>query len=108
MNIPNAKFDRRKVGFETSPVFFAITHVREEQGATRTPFRQLTAVRNEYSKALLAAPGAGRGRFCDYERETSDADLSSRGLYEAARNYAMEFRVTGRHAAVAIGGYFYR
>ena len=34
----------------------------------------LTPVRNEYSKALVAA-GAGRGRFFDHEPETSEADL---------------------------------
>jgi len=44
----------------------------------------LTPVRNEYSKALVAA-GAGRGRFFDHEPETSDdADLSSRSRYETA------------------------
>jgi len=44
----------------------------------------LTPVRNEYSKALVAA-GAGRGRFFDHEPETSEADLSSRSRHETAR-----------------------
>jgi hypothetical protein len=79
-------------------------HVRGGQCPTRPLSGSLTAVRNEYSKALLAAPGGAR----KVEHETSDADLASRRLYEAARLYAMEFRVTGRHAAVASGGYFHR
>ena len=67
----------------------------------------LTPVRNEYSKALLAARGRDEKDFATMN-ETAETDRSSRSLYEAARNYAMEFRVTGRHAAVAIGGYFHR